>query len=187
MKARFPLRPCYRMRMTQRGCGRLRTGEGPRLECDKLGAHADGDDFGYLRLDGVQRAYDAGAITFRNVQEPAQDHQRGQAARNRGCERCGSCHEGMGYGEGRYALHALVPASFGHYVGEARQLSRPVQRRARHHELFWKRADPRRTGRIEASLPAACAPPFEARGYTAWDPTSYAFIKDEVLCIPTAF
>ena len=28
---------------------------------------------------------------------------------------------------------------------------------------------------------------FEARGYTAWDPTSQAFIKDEVLCIPTAF
>ncbi len=28
---------------------------------------------------------------------------------------------------------------------------------------------------------------FEARGYTAWDPTSYAFIKDAVLCIPTAF
>ncbi len=28
---------------------------------------------------------------------------------------------------------------------------------------------------------------FEARGYTAWDPSSYAFIKDGVLCIPTAF
>ncbi len=28
---------------------------------------------------------------------------------------------------------------------------------------------------------------FEARGYTAWDPTSYAFIKDNTLCIPTAF
>ena len=28
---------------------------------------------------------------------------------------------------------------------------------------------------------------FEARGYTAWDPTSYAFIKENVLCIPTAF
>ena len=28
---------------------------------------------------------------------------------------------------------------------------------------------------------------FEARGYTAWDPTSYAFIKDHALCIPTAF
>ena len=28
---------------------------------------------------------------------------------------------------------------------------------------------------------------FEARGYTAWDPTSYAFIKDRVLCIPTAY
>ena len=28
---------------------------------------------------------------------------------------------------------------------------------------------------------------WEARGYTAWDPTSYAFVKDDVLCIPTAF
>ncbi|MBP1573716.1 MAG: glutamine synthetase III [Oscillospiraceae bacterium] len=28
---------------------------------------------------------------------------------------------------------------------------------------------------------------FEARGYTAWDPTSYAFIKNNILCIPTAF
>ncbi len=28
---------------------------------------------------------------------------------------------------------------------------------------------------------------FEARGYTAWDPSSYAFIKDKILCIPTAF
>ena len=28
---------------------------------------------------------------------------------------------------------------------------------------------------------------FEARGYTAWDPTSYAFIKENTLCIPTAF
>ena len=28
---------------------------------------------------------------------------------------------------------------------------------------------------------------FEARGYTAWDPTSFAFIKDRTLCIPTAF
>ena len=28
---------------------------------------------------------------------------------------------------------------------------------------------------------------FEARGYTAWDPTSYAFIKDGILCVPTAF
>lgn len=28
---------------------------------------------------------------------------------------------------------------------------------------------------------------FEARGYTTWDPTSYAFIKDDTLCIPTAF
>ena len=37
------------------------------------------------------------------------------------------------------------------------------------------------------SRPAACARPFEARGYTAWDPTSYAFVKDGTLYIPTAF
>lgn len=30
-------------------------------------------------------------------------------------------------------------------------------------------------------------PTFEARGYTAWDPTSHAFIKDATLCIPTLF
>ena len=37
------------------------------------------------------------------------------------------------------------------------------------------------------SRPADCRATFEARGYTAWDPTSYAFIKDNTLCIPTAF
>ena len=35
--------------------------------------------------------------------------------------------------------------------------------------------------------PAFTIFPCEARGYTAWDPTSYAFVKDDVLCIPTAF
>ena len=39
-----------------------------------------------------------------------------------------------------------------------------------------------------SSFPSGCLrATFEARGYTAWDPTSYAFIKDNVLCIPTAF
>ena len=37
------------------------------------------------------------------------------------------------------------------------------------------------------SRPAACARLLKRRGYTAWDPTSYAFIKDDTLCIPTAF
>ena len=46
---------------------------------------------------------------------------------------------------------------------------------------------------ISGEYDASCFPSgglratFEARGYTAWDPTSYAFVKDEVLCIPTAF
>ncbi len=41
------------------------------------------------------------------------------------------------------------------------------------------------SGRMSAMLLAGAT--FEARGYSAWDPTRYAFIKDEVLCIPTAF
>ena len=65
----------------------------------------------------------------------------------------------MGAREGRHALRALVPAAHGHHVREARQLPH--------------------AGGLRAT--------FEARGYTAWDPTSPAFIKDEVLCIPTAF
>ena len=32
-----------------------------------------------------------------------------------------------------------------------------------------------------------CVQHLKLRGYTAWDPTSYAFIKNGVLCIPTAF
>lgn len=39
-----------------------------------------------------------------------------------------------------------------------------------------------------SSFPSGCLrATFEARGYTAWDPTSYAFIKGKTLCIPTAF
>ena len=44
-------------------------------------------------------------------------------------------------------------------------------------------------GETDASSFPSCGlrSTFEARGYTAWDPTSYAFIKDGTLCIPTAF
>ncbi len=45
------------------------------------------------------------------------------------------------------------------------------------------RGEPDASSFPSGGLRATC----EARGYTAWDPTSYAFIKDEVLCIPTAF
>ena len=43
-------------------------------------------------------------------------------------------------------------------------------------------------GEPDASFPSGgLRATFEARGYTAWDPTSYAFIKEKALCIPTAF
>ena len=54
-----------------------------------------------------------------------------------------------------------------------------------HHGVFRQGADEGRAGCVVLP-PAGCAT-FEARGYTAWDPTSYAFIKDDTLCIPTAF
>lgn len=38
-----------------------------------------------------------------------------------------------------------------------------------------------------ASPPAGLRATFEARGYTAWDPTAYAFVKDKTLYIPTIF
>ena len=45
------------------------------------------------------------------------------------------------------------------------------------------RGEPDASSFPSGGLRATC----EARGYTAWDPTSYAFVKDDVLCIPTAF
>ena len=45
------------------------------------------------------------------------------------------------------------------------------------------RGEPDASSCPSGGLRATC----EARGYTAWDPTSYAFVKDDVLCIPTAF
>ena len=45
------------------------------------------------------------------------------------------------------------------------------------------RGEPDASSFPSGGLRATC----EARGYTAWDPTSFAFVKDDVLCIPTAF
>ena len=45
------------------------------------------------------------------------------------------------------------------------------------------RGEPDASSFPSGGLRATC----EARGYTGWDPTSYAFVKDDVLCIPTAF
>ena len=70
---------------------------------------------------------------------------------------------------------------------------------AEKHECFLKPADGRAilefSGKelIQGEPDASSFPSgglrstFEARGYTTWDPTSYAFVKDGVLCIPTAF
>ena len=89
--------------------------------------------------------------------------------------------------EGRDALHALVPAADRHHLREARQLHRRPRATAASIMAFSGKeliqGEPDASSFPSGGLRAT----FEARGYTAWDPTSYAFIKDEVLCIPTAF
>ena len=62
----------------------------------------------------------------------------------------------------------------------------PGRPRQRHHGIFGQgthQGEPDASSFPSGGLRAT----FEARGYTAWDPTSYAFIKDNTLCIPTAF
>ena len=74
-----------------------------------------------------------------------------------------------------------------HHRGKARQLHHPHATTARvimefsGKELI--KGEPDASSFPSGGLRAT----FEARGYTAWDPTSYAFIKDGTLCIPTAF
>ena len=89
--------------------------------------------------------------------------------------------------QGRDPLHALVPADDRHHRREARQLhlSRPddghVIMEFSGKELI--KGEPDASSFPSGGLRAT----FEARGYTAWDPTCYAFVKDGSLCIPTAF
>ncbi len=55
-----------------------------------------------------------------------------------------------------------------------------------YHGLFRQGTNQGETGRLKLSF-RRFTRYLEARGYTAWDPTSYAFLKDGTLCIPTVF
>ena len=105
-------------------------------------------------------------------------------------ERGRRCHrqrdEGLGSGTGSHALHALVPADDRHHSRKARQLHRAGWGQ-RHHEAVRQGAHQGRGRRIQHFPTAGLRSTFEARGYTAWDMSSYAFIKDGTLCIPTVF
>ena len=89
--------------------------------------------------------------------------------------------------QGRNPLHALVPADDRHHRREARLVhlaltdDGTVIMEFSGKELI--KGEPDASSFPSGGLRAT----FEARGYTAWDPTSYAFIKDGTLCIPTAF
>ena len=60
----------------------------------------------------------------------------------------------------------------------------PDRRRQGHHGVFRQGADQGRAGRLQSFPSGGLRATFEARGYTAWDPTSYAFIKDDTPVYP---
>ena len=111
---------------------------------------------------------------------------RRQRPRPRYCKRGRPCNEGMGNGAWRNPLHALVPADDRNNRGKNTTALSPPPRWKGNHGILRKGAhkgEPDASSFPSGGLRAT----FEARGYTAWDPTSYAFIKDGILCIPTAF
>ena len=80
----------------------------------------------------------------------------------------------------------LVPAADRHYSEKHDGFVSPVGDGTAIMEFNGKelvRGEPDASSFPSGGLRATC----EARGYTAWDPTSFAFVKDDVLCIPTAF
>ncbi len=92
----------------------------------------------------------------------------------------------MGPGKRRDSLYSLVSAHDRHYGGKARLLHHPHRRRQGNHGIFRQGAGP---GQPDASsFPSGgLRAVFEARGYTAWDPTAFAFVRDGSLYIPTCF
>ena len=122
---------------------------------------------------------------------PVQSRARGRRAdqpRDRQRGRRGD--DGLGDRQGRDPLHPLVPAADRQDRREARLVLRAVRgqgdrRQFRGKELI--QAEPDASSFPSGGLRAT----FEARGYTAWDPTSPAFILENpngaTLCIPTAF
>ena len=89
----------------------------------------------------------------------------------------------FGHGATHYA-HWFQPLSG--ITSEKHDSFRAQPRWHRHHQVLGKaliKGEPDASSFPNGGLRAT----FEARGYTAWDATSPAFIKDDVLCIPTAF
>lgn len=92
----------------------------------------------------------------------------------------------MGYRKRGHALHPLVPAYDRRDCGKARQLHHTDCKRQSPDGILRKGIGPWGARCIQLSLRGLRAT-FEARGYTAWDPTAFAFVKDGSLYIPTCF
>ena len=94
--------------------------------------------------------------------------------------------EGMGRGKWSHSFYALVPADDRHYCRKHDSFINPAGNGEIIMDFSGKelvKGEPDASSFPSGGLRAT----FEARGYTAWDPTSPAFIKDGTLCIPTAF
>ncbi len=79
---------------------------------------------------------------------------------------------------GRHPLHAPVPADDRPDRREARQLPQPDRRRQGDRRVQRQGTGPGRAGRLSSFPSGGIRATFEARGYTAWDPTSPAYIRE---------
>ena len=93
----------------------------------------------------------------------------------------------LGYGAGCHSLHPLVPAPDRHHQRKARWLRQPRGRWHRHHGVLRQGAGTRRARCFLLPLRRSARYLRSTRLHRTGIPTSYAFVKDDVLCIPTAF
>src|SRR5699024_10856983 len=120
---------------------------------------------------------------FRNVDEYDEEREPVGSGNSR---LCGCRNETVGSGYGSYSLYALVSTLDGRNCGETRCFYRGRSRRRSVGRVHRKVADKQEP--YASSFPSGgLRNTFEARGYSAWDPSSPAFIVDTTLCIPTIF
>ena len=126
---------------------------------------------GGVRQSGLQRSGAAGTSgDFRVLRASSHDYARRAVGWDgRGCRR--SCDEGLGHRAWSHPLHALVPAADRHHGREARLVSGPNGNGKAVAEFSGKeliRGEPDASSFPSGGMRST----FEARGYTAWDPTS---------------
>ena len=150
---------------------------------------------GDLRQAGIQRLRAAPAPDAARVPGASQDDRTRRGTRLADRRRGRGRDEGLGRRARRDPLHALVPADDRALRPKSTtRSSRRIAGGGAIAQVFGQGPDPGRAGRIQLSESGGLRATFEARGYTAWDPTSPAFIHARTkwasarrCAIPTVF